>query len=58
MQDDAKEIIKVVVDAAKGGDMAAARLILERIAPVRKGRPVYLDLPPVQSAADMRRWRR
>jgi hypothetical protein len=53
MQDDAKEIIKVVVDAAKGGDMTAARLILERIAPVRKGRPEYLDLPTVRSAADI-----
>jgi Family of unknown function (DUF5681) len=53
MQDDAKEVVKVVLDAAKGGDMTAARLILERIAPVRKGRPVYFDLPPVQTAADI-----
>lgn len=40
MQDDAKDIVKVVLEAAKGGDMTAARLILERIAPVRRGRPV------------------
>ena len=49
MQDDAKEVVKVVLDAAKRGDMTAARLLLERIAPVRKGRPVYFDLPPAQT---------
>jgi hypothetical protein len=53
MHDDVKEIVKVVVEAAKGGDMTAARLILERIAPVRKGRPVYFDLPPAKTAADI-----
>jgi Family of unknown function (DUF5681) len=53
MQDDAKEVVKVVLEAAKGGDMTAARLILERIAPVRKGRPVYFDLPPAQTGADI-----
>jgi hypothetical protein len=49
----AKEVVKVVLQAAKGGEMTAARLILERIAPVRKGRPVYFDLPPVHTAADI-----
>ena len=53
MQDDARDIVKVVLEAAKGGDMTAARLVLERIAPVRKGRPVYFDLPPVNTAADI-----
>ena len=53
MQDDARDIVKVVLEAAKAGDMTAARLVLERIAPVRKGRPVYFDLPPVNTAADI-----
>jgi hypothetical protein len=53
MADDADEIVKAVIAAAKGGDMTAARLILERISPVRKGRPVRLDLPLVQTAADV-----
>jgi hypothetical protein len=53
MQDDARDIVRVVVEAAKGGDMTAARLVLERIAPVRKGRPVYFDLPPVNTVADI-----
>lgn len=53
MQDDARSIVEAVLTAAKGGDMTAARLVLERIAPVRKGRPVRLNLPTVQTAADV-----
>ncbi len=53
MQDDAADIVRAVITAARGGDMTAARLILERISPVRKGRPVYLDLPAVHTASDI-----
>jgi len=53
MQDDAKNIVPAVLDAAKAGDMTAARLILDRISPVRRGRPVYLELPSVKTAADI-----
>jgi hypothetical protein len=53
MQDAAKDVVQAVLEAAKGGDMTAARLVLERIAPVMKGRPVHLDLPLVQTAADI-----
>jgi hypothetical protein len=30
--------------AAKGGDMVAARIVLDRIVPSRRGRPVLLEL--------------
>jgi Family of unknown function (DUF5681) len=53
MQDDAKDIVQAVLDAAKGGDMTAARLILDRVSPARRGRPVYLELPPVKTAGDV-----
>jgi hypothetical protein len=53
MQDDVREIVQAVLTAAKRGDMTAARLVLERISPVRRGRPVYLDLPPVRTASDV-----
>jgi hypothetical protein len=33
--------------------MTAARLVLDRIAPPCRGRPVRLDLPPIVSAADL-----
>lgn len=55
MQDDEQAIVKAVIGAAKGGDMTAARLILERIAPVRKGRPITLNLPATETAADVNR---
>ena len=53
MEDEAGEVVTVVIAAAKAGDMIAARLILERIAPPRKGRPVAFDLPRIDTAADV-----
>jgi len=53
MQDGIDNIVKVVMDAAAQGDMSAAKLVLERVVPVRKGRPVNLTLPPVRTAADV-----
>ena len=46
MQDDVEGIVKAVVTAAKAGDMAVCRIVLDRLAPVRRGRPVTFDLPP------------
>jgi hypothetical protein len=42
-----------VLAAAKSGDMTAARLVLERIVPIRKGRPVAFDLPAIETPADV-----
>jgi hypothetical protein len=53
MQDDAEDVVRAVLSAAKGGDMAAARLVLDRILPARRGRPVVFALPTVQGAADL-----
>ena len=53
MEADTEAVVLAVLDAAKGGDMTAARLVLDRIAPVRKGRPVTLELPKVDTAADV-----
>jgi hypothetical protein len=50
---DEEEIVASVIQAAKGGDMTAARLVLERIAPIRKGRPITLALPVTDTAADI-----
>ena len=52
--DDAGEaILKTMVEAAKGGDMRAAELVLQRIWPARKSRPIALTLPAIQSASDV-----
>ena len=45
MRNAAEAIMRVVLDAAQGGDMAAARMILDRLVPIRRGRPVEFDLP-------------
>ncbi|MBF0563560.1 MAG: hypothetical protein HQL37_16475 [Alphaproteobacteria bacterium] len=53
LADDAADVVRAVLTAARGGDMTAARLVLERICPVRKGRPVTIDLPTVTTSADV-----
>jgi hypothetical protein len=37
---------------AQAGDTACMRLVFERIAPVRKDRPVYFELPKMAEAKD------
>ena len=38
---------------AMNGDVVALRLCLERAAPLRKGRPVFVDLLPIDTAKDV-----
>jgi hypothetical protein len=33
------------------GDMTAAKLVLDRIAPIRKGQPIGLEIPETKGAA-------
>jgi hypothetical protein len=51
MADDTEGVVRAVVNAAKGGDMTAGRLILDRIAPPRRGSPVSFALPAIKTAA-------
>jgi hypothetical protein len=53
LEDDRDDIVRAVIAAAKGGDSTAMRLCIERLIPVRKGRPIVFDLPPVKTAADI-----
>ena len=53
MEGDTKEVIMAVIEKAKGGDIQAAKLILDRIVPLRKGRPVQIDLPDMTEAVDV-----
>jgi hypothetical protein len=41
----AKEITLAVIEAARGGDLSAARLVIDRLAPPMRERPVSLELP-------------
>lgn len=53
MEGSAEQIAKAVLTAAKGGDMAAAKFVLERIVPAAKERPLSLHLPPIESPTDI-----
>jgi len=50
MSDDVEGVVKKVIASAIGGDMTAARIVLDRLVPVRKGAPVALSLPAADNA--------
>jgi hypothetical protein len=50
---EASDVLRAMVDRAKAGDVSAATLILSRVWPARKGRPVELVFPPLHRAADL-----
>lgn len=50
MERGAKEITEAVVGLAKEGDLSAARLVLERLVPPAKERPICLSLPDTSTA--------
>jgi hypothetical protein len=52
MEGEAENISRVAIDAAKKGDMVAAKIVLDRVAPVRKGRPVVIPGMPVVASID------
>lgn len=51
METGAREITDAVITAAKGGDLTAARMVLDRLAPPAKERPVSMDMPDTGTAA-------
>jgi hypothetical protein len=50
---DAEDIVRAVISSAKAGDPTAMRLCIERLIPVREGRPVAFDLPNIEAASDI-----
>jgi len=50
---EAERLARKAVELALDGDVTALRLCLDRVAPVRKGRPVIIDLPPIDTADDV-----
>lgn len=50
LEGQAEAITQRVVTAALGGDMAAIKLVMDRVAPARKSRLLQLDLPDVSDA--------
>jgi hypothetical protein len=52
MRESAEDVTRAVIEAAKSGDMQAAKIVLDRIAPARRDNPVRFALPSIATAAD------
>jgi hypothetical protein len=52
MEGELNDVVRVVLDAAKGGDMAAARLVVDKLIPATRERPLSIVLPEVANAQD------
>src|SRR5215211_4476584 len=55
LEGDAEAITQKAIELAKGGDITAIRLCLDRLCPPRKDRYVSFAIPPLNSAADASR---
>lgn len=50
---EAEKLTKKAIDLAMAGDITALRLCMDRLAPVRRDRPVTFDLPKIETADDL-----
>lgn len=48
----AADVLRKVIEEAKAGDMRAAEILMRRLWPEQKGRPVSFALPELRTAAD------
>jgi hypothetical protein len=53
LENEAAAITQKAIDLALDGDRYALRLVLERIIPPGKSRPIQFELPPVKTASDV-----
>lgn len=53
IEKDAEDIVQAVIASAKAGDPTSMRLCLERLVPVRKGRAIQFEIPPINTASDV-----
>ena len=56
LAEDGEAIARKAIELAKAGETAALRMCLDRLVPVRKDEPVVFDLPPLDTAADVRKF--
>src|SRR3954466_3561851 len=50
---EAELLTRKVIELAKGGEMAALRLCMDRLCPPRRDRPVSFALPAIENVADV-----
>jgi Family of unknown function (DUF5681) len=49
---EAEAVARKAIDLAKAGEMAAIRLVMDRICPARKDRPIRFALPRLEQPSD------
>jgi hypothetical protein len=47
MEGNLAEVLATVIERAKSGDMTACRMIVDKVLPNTKDRPITLHLPPI-----------
>jgi Family of unknown function (DUF5681) len=52
LDDEAEAVVRKAIERAKEGDMAAIRLVMDRICPPRKERPIRFALPKLEQPSD------
>lgn len=54
INDDAEEIVRAIIKAARSGDVAAGKAVLDRLLPAKRpgDRPINFSMPAISSAAD------
>lgn len=52
MEGELNNVVRVVINAAKGGDMASARLVIDKLVPAVRERPISIDLPDLNDSTD------
>ncbi len=51
MEGELDAIVNAIIKAAKAGDMVAARLVVDKLIPAAKDRPVRINLPQITDVA-------
>lgn len=51
--DAAGDVAKAIIEAATGGDIAACRIVIDRLVPPAKDAPVEFDMPALATADDI-----
>ena len=52
LEADGEALARKAIDLAKGGDLVALRMCMDRLMPARKHEPVAFELPRLDTAAD------
>jgi hypothetical protein len=53
VEGEAELLVQKLLELAKAGDVTCLRMLLDRLWPARKGQPVKVLMPPINSAQDL-----